>query len=134
MSRRCIAWFALAATALMVTPAVADSRSDRRPPRHVTHQRDLGPIAGPITTYGLPPARRPETTITVDPRLSSDPSWKLCQLDPGPGDRPESCGPHSYYPYGASGYRPFGTYRRDHGAPAGAFAPDALIFMMMMDD
>jgi hypothetical protein len=134
MSRRCIAWLALAAATLIVTPGLADPRSGTRPPRHVTHQRDLGPIAGPITTYGLPPARRPETTVTVEPRVSSDPSWKLCQLDPGLGDRPELCGPHSYYPYGASGYQPFGTYRRDHVAPADVVAPDAFIMMLMMMD
>jgi hypothetical protein len=118
MSRR-IVWFALAAATLIVTPGLADPRSGTRPPHHVT--RDLGPIAGPITTYGLPPARHPETIVTVEPRVSSDPSWKLCQLDPGLDGRPELCGPHSYYPYGASGYRPYGSYRSDH------FASDDMI-------
>jgi hypothetical protein len=55
-----------------------------------------------------------------------DPTWRLCQIDQRDG-RTYLCGPHSYHPYGAPGYRPYGTYAGYRSAPVYLVAPDARV-------
>lgn len=64
-----------------------------------------------------------------------DPSWKLCQIDErGTGQvRYYRCGPYSYHPYGAHGYRPMGDYRAYRSTPAYVVAPNAKIISIEND-
>ena len=146
MSR--IAYLALAAAALIATPAVAAHQSrpgmsrhglqhgahHRQVPhhRHGLHHRRVpavGSLAEPVTFVDAPFQNGAGNTIVVaNPWLFFDPSWKLCQLDPGLDGRTDLCGPYSYYPFGAYGYRPFGNYRPDEAAaPKHVIAPGARI-------
>ena len=53
-----------------------------------------------------------------------DSAWELCQKDRRSEGR---CTPYDYQPYGAYGYRPLGSYRPQHAAPAYVYVPDAKI-------
>ena len=39
----------------------------------------------------------------------------------------DAAAPYNYQPYGAYGYRPLGSYRPQHAAPAYVYVPDAKI-------
>jgi hypothetical protein len=55
-----------------------------------------------------------------------DSSWQLCQVDrPGPGHN--RCIQYNYQPYGASGYRPLGSYRAYCSSPSYVYVPDAKV-------
>ena len=69
------------------------------------------------------PAYRDNGIVVVYPQ--NDPAWRRCQIDPRGGQ--ELCGPQSYYPYGAPGYRPFGTYKPQRGPQIIGVAPDPRI-------
>jgi hypothetical protein len=153
MSRR-IAYLALAAVALIATPAAAAQQS--RPGmsrhglhhtaqhRHVSHHRRglhhgrvpaFASLAEPMTFIDAAPDNHAGSTVIIaNPWLWSDPSWKLCQLDPGLDGRADLCGPYSYYPFGAYGYRPFGTYQPERTAgPNYMIAPNARIIRIKAD-
>ena len=74
--------------------------------------------------------------LPVYPYLRPDPAWKLCQIDAPPrGARVHYyCGPYSYHPYGANGYRPYGSYRPYRSAPVYVYAPDARVLYIESDD
>ncbi len=57
------------------------------------------------------------SVVVVGYPNAHDPAWERCQADRR-GRRPVACGPASYHPYGAGGYRPLGTYRAYATAPA----------------
>jgi hypothetical protein len=135
MSRR-IACLALAAATLIAAPAFGAQQHrdgvsrhlskhayqrhgmhDRRKAHHhghkrLRHVRRFGSLVDSVAVVGVPAAHH-SSVILANPWPLSDPSWKLCQLDPGLDGRPDLCGPYSYYPFGAYGYRPYGTYRPD---------------------
>ena len=63
--------------------------------------------------------------------VSPDPAWKLCQF--GEPERPHKdyhCGPYSYHPYGAPGYRPYGSYRPQANPGYIVAAPDARVIVI----
>jgi hypothetical protein len=64
-----------------------------------------------------------------------DPAWKRCQIDARAVRRGADCGPASYHPYGAGGYRPYGTYRAYGSAPGYIGAqPDPRIISIAAED
>lgn len=65
--------------------------------------------------------------VVVYPSIANYPGRQLCQVDPSDRRYRELCGAHSYHPYGAAGYRPYGTYRPHHSASGFWVAPDARI-------
>jgi hypothetical protein len=82
-------------------------------------------IAGAPTHYG------DDGILPAHPNMYPDPTWKLCQIDDDPqGARYYHCGPYSYHPYGANGYRPLGTYKPYRPAPIYVYAPDARIISL----
>ena len=52
-----------------------------------------------------------DVTVIAYPRIYNFPGQQLCQVDRNDRRYREFCAPQSYHPYGASGYRPFGTYQ-----------------------
>jgi len=71
--------------------------------------------------------------VRVYPNPRHDPAWKVCQLDRREGDQ-RRCGAYSYHPYGANGYRPYGTYADGRGAQIYMIAPNAKIISIDSDD
>ena len=71
--------------------------------------------------------------VRVYPNPRHDPAWKVCQLDQRESDQ-RRCGAYSYHPYGANGYRPYGTYAADRGAQVYMIAPSAKIISIDSDD
>ena len=71
------------------------------------------------------PAYRDDGVVVVYPGY--DPAWKICQLDPRARGQQALCGPYSYHPYGAHGYRPYGTYKPYRGPQVIGVAPDPRI-------
>jgi hypothetical protein len=63
-------------------------------------------IASPVQV------RASETIVLVQPRIYNFPGQQLCQVDRNDRRYREFCAPQSYHAFGASGYRPFGTYER----------------------
>ncbi len=55
-----------------------------------------------------------------------DSSWQLCQVD-RPGAGHNRCIQYNYQPYGASGYRPLGSYRAYRSSPSYVYVPDAKV-------
>lgn len=52
-----------------------------------------------------------DTIVLVQPRIYNFPGQQLCQVDRSDRRYREFCAPQSYHPFGASGYRPLGTYQ-----------------------
>ena len=73
------------------------------------------------------PLQANDLPVVVYPSIANYPGRQLCQVDPSDRRYRELCGAHSYHPYGAAGYRPYGTYRPHHSAPGFWVAPDARI-------
>ena len=71
--------------------------------------------------------RADETTVVIYPRIYNFPGQQLCQVDRNDRRYREFCSPQSYHPYGASGYRPYGTFRPYRGARRYWVAPDARV-------
>jgi hypothetical protein len=65
--------------------------------------------------------------LVIYPRLYNFPGQQLCQVDRSDSRYREFCSPQNYHPYGASGYRPFGTYRPYRAARRYWVAPDARV-------
>lgn len=74
-----------------------------------------------------------DDVVRVYPHPRHDPAWKLCQLDRRERDQ-RRCGAYSYHPYGSNGYRPYGTYLAERGAPVYMLAPNAKIISIDSDD
>ena len=68
-----------------------------------------------------------DQTIIVYPRVYNFPGQQLCQVDRNDRRYREFCSPQSYHPFGASGYRPYGTYRPYRSAQRYWVAPSARV-------
>ena len=66
------------------------------------------------------------------PYAEPDGAWRSCQSEQQRGV--VYCGPTSYHPYGAYGYRPNGTYAAYRSPPIYAVAPDAKIITIEPND
>lgn len=73
------------------------------------------------------PSFADDQTIIVYPRVYNFPGQQLCQVDRNDRRFREFCSPQSYHPFGASGYRPFGTYRPYRSAQRYWVMPSARI-------
>lgn len=73
------------------------------------------------------PSYADDPIIIVYPRVYNFPGQQLCQVDRNDRRYREFCAPQSYHPFGASGYRPLGTYRPYHGAQRFWVAPSARV-------
>jgi hypothetical protein len=85
----------------------------------------------------VPPPSYVDDSVVVPmyPHVRPDPAWQLCQIDGGDRRRDYYyCGPYSYHPFGADGYRPFGTYYPYRRSPGYVLAPDARIVTFQPDD
>ena len=52
-----------------------------------------------------------DDVLLVTPRIYNYPGQQLCQVDRNDRRYREFCAPQSYQPFGATGYRPLGTYQ-----------------------
>ena len=104
----------------------------------------LPPAAPPAATYrrrasapsvvaGIGAIYAEDDVVRVYPNPRHDPAWKVCQLDQRESDQ-RRCGAYSYHPYGANGYRPYGTYAGERGAQIYMIAPSAKIISIDSDD
>jgi len=55
--------------------------------------------------------RAQEVTVIAYPRIYNFPGQQLCQVNAADRRYREFCAPQSYHAFGASGYRPLGTYQ-----------------------
>ena len=72
--------------------------------------------------------------LVIYPKIYNFPGQQLCQVDANDRRYREFCAPPSYHPYGASGYRPYGTYRPYRGMRRYWVAPDARIVKINPQD
>jgi hypothetical protein len=104
----------------------------------------LPPVAPPAAAYrrrasapavaaGIGAIYAEDDVVRVYPNPRHDPAWKVCQLDQRESDQ-RRCGAYSYHPYGANGYRPYGTYAAERGAQVYMIAPSAKIISIDSDD
>lgn len=84
-------------------------------------------VAGPGAIYAE------DDVVRVYPNPRHDPAWKVCQLDQRESDQ-RRCGAYSYHPFGANGYRPYGTYAEGGGSQVYMIAPSAKIIAIDSDD
>jgi hypothetical protein len=105
---------------------IPSPRPTSRPSRAAA-STDAMVVAGPGAVYAE------DDVVRVYPNPRPDPAWKLCQLDQRESDQ-RRCGAYSYHPFGASGYRPYGVYVADRGAPVSMVAPNAKIISIDSDD
>lgn len=93
--------------------------------------RSVGVFArAPVIQLG--PGVAPTDAIAI---VRPDPAWMVCQTDYDDRDgHDDYCGPYSYRPYGAHGYRRYGTYRAYRSEPAYLLAPDAKIISIDRGD
>ena len=89
--------------------------------------------AAPAVVAGIGAIYAEDDVVRVYPNPRHDPAWKVCQLDQRESDQ-RRCGAYSYHPYGANGYRPYGTYAAERGAPIYMIAPSAKIISIDSDD
>jgi hypothetical protein len=119
-----------------VTNAVPDDDVRAEPalpptaPPAATYRRRA---AAPAVVAGIGAIYAEDDVVRVYPNPRHDPAWKLCQLDQRESDQ-RRCGAYSYHPYGANGYRPYGTYAAERGAPIYMIAPSAKIISIDSDD
>ena len=112
----------------MLAPNRLRRRLHRRPPcigRVAPRRPQLSPESAPSTPE--------DDVVRVYPNPRHDPAWKVCQLDRRESDQ-RRCGAYSYHPYGANGYRPYGTYADGRGAQIYMIAPNAKIISIDSDD
>jgi hypothetical protein len=92
------------------------------------------PVPPPLPPYAatgvvtVPPPSYVDDSVVVPmyPHVRPDPAWQLCQIDGGTQRRDYYyCGPYSYHPYGADGYRPYVTYAPYRRPTGYGLAPDA---------
>jgi hypothetical protein len=89
--------------------------------------------AAPAVVAGIGAVYAEDDVVRVYPNPRHDPAWKVCQLDRRESDQ-RRCGAYSYHPYGANGYRPYGTYADGRGAQIYMIAPNAKIISIDSDD
>jgi hypothetical protein len=89
--------------------------------------------APPAVVVGTGAIYAEDDVVRVYPNPRHDPAWKVCQLDHRESDQ-RRCGAYSYHPYGANGYRPYGTYAAGGGAQVYMIAPSAKIIAIDSDD
>jgi hypothetical protein len=89
--------------------------------------------AAPAVVAGVGAIYAEDDVVRVYPNPRHDPAWKVCQLDQRESDQ-RRCGAYSYHPYGANGYRPYGTYAAERGAQIYMIAPSAKIISIDSDD
>jgi len=111
------------ARAEQAAPPVASPTAMYRPRR----------AAAPAVVAGIGAVYAEDDVVRVYPNPRHDPAWKVCQLDRREGDQ-RRCGAYSYHPYGANGYRPYGTYADGRGAQIYMIAPNAKIISIDSDD
>jgi hypothetical protein len=98
-----------------------------RPRRAVAAAAAPAIVAGPGAVYAE------DDVVRVYPNPRHDPAWKVCQLDQRESDQ-RRCGAYSYHPYGANGYRPYGTYAEGRGTQVYMIAPSAKIIAVETED
>jgi hypothetical protein len=111
------------ARAEQAAPPVASPTAMYRPRR----------AAAPAVVAGIGAVYAEDDVVRVYPNPRHDPAWKVCQLDRRESDQ-RRCGAYSYHPYGANGYRPYGTYADGRGAQIYMIAPNAKIISIDSDD
>jgi len=127
-------------------PAPAPVRvTDAVPEDEARAEQALPPTAPPAVTYrprraaapavvaGIGAVYAEDDVVRVYPNPRHDPAWKICQLDQRESDQ-RRCGAYSYHPYGANGYRPYGTYAEGQGRQVYMIAPSAKIISIDSDD
>ena len=126
-------------------PAPAPVRvTNAVPEEDVRAEPALPPAAPPAATYrrhasapavvaGIGAIYAEDDVVRVYPNPRHDPAWKVCQLDQRESDQ-RRCGAYSYHPYGANGYRPYGTYAAERGTQVYMIAPSAKIIAIDSDD
>ncbi len=93
-------------------------------PNYVVQQAPAyAPPAAGVVVVSAPTIYGDEGVTVVHPGSS----WQLCQTDRLAVGQHQVCGPGSYHPYGANGYRPLGSYRAYRLAPTYVYAPSARI-------
>jgi hypothetical protein len=85
-----------------------------------------GPTYTGAAVTAVPPVYEVDGVAVSYPHLRADPAWKVCQIDRRTNAY-SYCIPYSYHPYGAPGYRPFGTYNAHRGGGVVYAAPSARI-------
>jgi hypothetical protein len=80
------------------------------------------------------PSFADDLPVVVYPRMHNYPGQQLCQVDRNDRRYRELCTPHSYRPYGALGYRPYGTYRPYRSARRIWVAPNARVVHINRQD
>ncbi len=73
------------------------------------------------------PSFADEPPLVITPRIYNFPGQQLCQIDRNDRRYRELCAQQSYHPYGAFGYRPYGTYRPYRSGARFRLAPNARI-------
>ena len=89
--------------------------------------------AAPAVVAGVGAVYAEDDVVRVYPNPRHDPAWKVCQLDQRESDQ-RRCGAYSYHPYGANGYRPYGTYAAERGGQVYMVAPNAKIISIDGDN
>ena len=89
--------------------------------------------AAPTVVAGIGAIYSERDVVRVYPNPRHHPAWKVCQLDQRESDQ-RRCGAYSYHPYGANGYRPYGTYAAERGTQVYMVAPSAKIISIDSDD
>jgi hypothetical protein len=89
--------------------------------------------AAPAVVAGIGAVYAEDDVVRVYPNPRHDPAWKVCQLDRRESDQ-RRCGAYSYHPYGANGYRPYGTYAAERGTQVYMVAPSAKIISIDSED
>lgn len=79
-------------------------------PRFV-HSLSCSSIIIAALVASSPQVRAQEVTVVAYPRIYNFPGQQLCQVDRRDRRYREFCAPQSYHAFGASGYRPLGTYQ-----------------------
>jgi hypothetical protein len=111
------------------TPSYVESEPDYAIQQGPVH--NTTPPTSSLMIVGAPTHYGDDGILPAHPNMYPDPTWKLCQIDDDPqGQRYYHCGPYSYHPYGAHGYRPLGTYKPYRPAPIYVYAPDARIISL----
>jgi hypothetical protein len=90
---------------------------------YALYPQPVQPSAGVVIV--APGAQYGDDGIAVA-NARQDSSWQLCQTD-RPGAGHNRCIQYNYQPYGASGYRPLGTYRAYRSSPSYVYVPDAKV-------
>jgi hypothetical protein len=90
-------------------------------------------VAAPAVVAGIGAVYAEDDVVRVYPNPRHDAAWKVCQLDRRENDQ-RRCGAYSYHPYGANGYRPYGTYAAERGTQVYMVAPSAKIISIDSDD